>query len=173
MWPQTLPDLYAEEPVIFTARSHSDRGEVAILGKRNTEQWQTSFYLQNASDGAGIGKLWARNKIDAFIDSLHDGADKEAVRNAVTQLALDHHLVSKYTSLVAVDVTPIRPSDASLKSQAVPTNLPLGQDAGKIFGLQAKTGTEQYQLLLTGILLLLFALGLLLTNRRQGDICAH
>ena len=37
------------------------------------------------------------------------GAD---IRNAVLDVALNHHLVSKYTSLVAVDVTPTKPAGA-------------------------------------------------------------
>ena len=42
------------------------------------------------------------------------------------ELALKHHLVTRYTSLVAVDVTPARPDGEPLDSQAVPTNLPHG-----------------------------------------------
>lgn len=171
MWPQTLPDLYSEEPLVFTARSQYDSGEVLLHGKRNAEEWQARFHLQSASVGVGIGKLWARNKIDAYMDSLHDGADKDSVRNAVLNLSLTHHLVSKYASLVAVDVTPVRPKDAILKSEAVPGNLPHGQEANKIFGLQAKTGTEQYLLLVIGSLMLLFAIVLTWLDRRP--VCVN
>ncbi len=171
MWPQTLPDLYAGEPLIFIARSDADVGEVKLLGKRHADEWQISFHLQDASYGEGIGKLWARNKIDALLDSLHDGADKETIRTGVIDLALTHHLVSKYTSLVAVDVTPVRPQNEMLKSKAVPTNLPHGQDSQKIFGLHAKSGTEQYLLLITGILFLLATFLLLSINRRRGALC--
>ncbi len=34
----------------------------------------------------------------------------------IVNLALAHHLVSDYTSLVAVDVTPVRPVEAGLES---------------------------------------------------------
>ena len=156
--PANLPDLYVGEPLIFTARSDAASGEVNLLGKREQEQWQARLHLQQAADGHGIGKLWARNRIDTLLDSLHDGADADFVRSAVVELALGHHLVSKYTSLVAVDVTPSRPPGADLKSQAVPTNLPKGQDAGKIFGLQAKTATGQYLYLLIGTVLLCMVL---------------
>ena len=108
--------------------------------------------------------------MDSLIDSLHDGADKETVRKHVTQIALEHHLVSLYTSLVAVDVTPVRPANTPLSSQAVPTNLPNGQVAGKIFGVQAKTGTDQYALILQGLLLILIATTLLLITSRKGRI---
>ena len=52
--------------------------------------------------------LWARAKIDALMDAGRQGAPEPDIRNAVLDVALTHHLVSKYTSLVAVDVTPTR-----------------------------------------------------------------
>ena len=58
-----------------------------------------------------------------------------AVRRAVLELALTYHLVSPYTSLVAVDVTPVRPEDQSLESHALKTNLPDGWDYTAVFGL--------------------------------------
>jgi Ca-activated chloride channel family protein len=107
-----------------------------------------------------------------LLDSLHDGADKQQVRNDVVKLALGHHLVSRYTSLVAVDVTPVRPQHEVLKSKAVPTNLPHGQDAKKIFGMQAKTGTAQYLMFMIGSLLLMAGILLVLLRQRRGAACA-
>jgi len=172
MWPQSLPDLYAGEPLMLTARSSIDTGEIQLFGKGQSDDWQVSFYLQQGNGGEGIGKLWARNKIDALLDSLHDGADKETVRSDIITLALNHHLVSKYTSLVAVDITPVRPQHEMLKSKAVPANLPHGQDAKKIFGIQAKTGTSQYMLFLLGCLFLVATLALFMFNQRRGVVCA-
>jgi Ca-activated chloride channel family protein len=53
-----------------------------------------------------------------------------------------HHLVSRLTSLVAVDVTPSRPADAPLESGHVPLNLPDGWDFDKVFG-ETHTPREQ------------------------------
>lgn len=165
VWPEVLPDLYAREPLIFTARTSATMGEVGLLGQRQANPWQVSFFLQDALPGQGIGKLWARNHIEALLDSVHDGADADQVRDEVIALAMRHHLVSKHTSLVAVDTTPVRPAEAALKSRAVPTNLPHGQDAGQIFGLNAQTGTAQYVWLSLGSLLLLIAMGLFMLRR--------
>ncbi len=49
-------------------------------------------------------------------------------------LGLGHHLVTKYTSLVAVDVTPSRPQAEPLKRRNVPHNLPEGWEYDKVFG---------------------------------------
>ena len=47
---------------------------------------------------------------------------------AVLQTALDFHLVSRLTSLVAVDVTPARPADEVLVNRQVPNMIPEGWD---------------------------------------------
>ncbi|MEQ1626485.1 MAG: marine proteobacterial sortase target protein, partial [Nitrospira sp.] len=67
---------------------------------------------------------------------------------AVLDVALPHHLVSKYTSLVAVDVTPVRPLDKTLQAHAMKTNLPDGQDYQAIFGLPQTATSGQLQILL-------------------------
>ena len=54
----------------------------------------------------------------------------------------DHHLVSRYTSLVAVDVTPSRPGREGLTTRPVPTNLPAGWDFGSVFGPLPRGGTR-------------------------------
>ncbi|OLF80790.1 hypothetical protein AWH62_13795 [Maricaulis sp. W15] len=48
------------------------------------------------------------------------------------QTALDFGLVSRLTSLVAVDVTPARPEDTPLASQDVPAMIPDGWDFGAV-----------------------------------------
>lgn len=165
-----LPDLYAGEPLIFTAHSASVNGELILSGQRSNQLWQASLFLQQAHQGDGIGKLWARERISSLIDSLKDGAHAEAVRRQVIELALAHHLVSKYTSLVAVDVTPVRPMNTALSQLAMPVNLPQGQEAGKIFGVHAQTGTAQNLYWLLGIVFLCLAITLLIITRRERAI---
>ena len=96
---------------------------------------------------------WARQKISALMDEAFTGTAEETVRKGVLDVALIHHLVSKYTSLVAVDVTAAR-----LVSKPE-TELPQGtkssedQEKTAMIGLP-KTGTNgQLQLLLRLLLL--------------------
>ena len=170
--PAHLPDLYLGEPLVFTARSRSDSGELILKGLRQNQAWQTRLSLQQAKPGNGIAQLWARDHIAGLLDSVQDGADAEQVRTQVIALATQHHMVSKYTSLVAVDVTPVRPSAASLNSLAVPVNLPQGQDATQIFAMQAASGTAQYMYWLLGIDLLVVAIILKYFLRRREATCA-
>lgn len=77
-----------------------------------------------------------------------DGQGESTLRQAVLDVALAHHLVSEYTSLVAVDVTPARPTDKNVISHAMKTNLPEGQDYQAIFGLPNTATNGQLQILL-------------------------
>jgi Ca-activated chloride channel family protein len=81
-----------------------------------------------APDTLGIAKLWARRKIESITDSMIEGVDAQSMRNAVVALGLEHHLVTQYTSLVAVDVTPTSPA-AGGESRNVPVNRPHGSTA--------------------------------------------
>jgi Ca-activated chloride channel family protein len=88
------------------------------------------------------------------------------VRKAVVAVALAHHLVSRHTSLVAVDVTPARPLDRALGSHAMPTNLPHGWDYEAVFGMgQGATSATLHALI--GVAALLVAAALCVMLRRD------
>ena len=71
---------------------------------------------------------------------------------------MEHHLVSQYTSLVAVDITPVRPKEEGLDSHEIPTHLPAGWDHNKVFGQQfPATATDARLNFLIGLLLMLFS----------------
>ena len=91
-------------------------GDVTLSGMNGDLPWKASVPINAASNGSGMGVLWAREKIGALTDSLREGKSEDDVRPAVVQVALEHHLVSKYTSLVAVDKTPVRRADDSLRT---------------------------------------------------------
>jgi Ca-activated chloride channel family protein len=74
----------------------------------------------------------------------------------VIDVALAHHLVSKYTSLVAIDVAPTAPPGTVSTKSALPTNLPEGGSFEAIFG-GAQTATPATLHLLLGLLALLMA----------------
>ena len=157
LWPGRVPDVYLGEPLVITARSRQAGGVFRVRGERSGAEWRAELRLDGGRQGSGVGVLWARSKIAALMDSLHEGADAAQVRSAVIRVALTHHLVSKYTSLVAVDVTPTRPPMEGVDRRAVPGNLPKGLVHEKIFGRLPQTATPARLHLLLGALLLLAA----------------
>ena len=144
MWPQRIPDLYAGEPVVVAVKFSKPAGRVIASAKRATEDWNDVHALQVTSEESGIGRLWARRKIEALSDSETD------VRPQIVELALSHHLVSQYTSLVAVDQTP--GVQQTCETRTVPVNLPAGW--GGLDGSLPGTASPAPLHLLIGILLL-------------------
>jgi Ca-activated chloride channel homolog len=133
-WPNPVPDLYAGEPVVLTALTTAQSGKVRIEGRMGAKPWSATLDLADAVDGQGVSKLWARSKIGAIEDLRYKGGSEGDIDAEVLKVALAHHLVSRVTSLVAVDATPSRPADEALTSSAMPTNLPHGWDFKGVFG---------------------------------------
>jgi Ca-activated chloride channel family protein len=134
VWPDPLPDLYAGEPVVLSAKLESLDGTLRISGLLAGRRWAADLDLADAADGAGVAQAWARAKIAAIEERRFTGADGETVDRLVLQTALEYGLVSRLTSLVAVDVTPARPDGAPLARADVPTMLPAGWQFDKVFG---------------------------------------
>ena len=155
-WPARLPDLYAGEPVVIAAALDKLHGEVRLTGERDARRWEAQIALARNAPAQGIGGLWAREKVSALMASLRDGASEAEVRARVIELATAHRLVTRYTSFVAVDKTPARPSDESMKTAAVPTLLPAGWVYDKVFGElpQGSTGSRLALAIGLGALLL-------------------
>lgn len=162
--PDPIPDLYLGEPVVVLLRGASLPPQVRLIGRLGDTPWHSDVDLAGGSQSPGIAAAWARRKIDGLLDKrlgIRDAITLEAIRDEVLALALEHHLMSPYTSLVAVDVTPVR-QGAPLHSAALRTHLPKGWDHGKVFGL-ASTATPASLHMLVGLFLL--ALGVVFWRR--------
>jgi Ca-activated chloride channel family protein len=139
-YPSVVPDLYLGEPVAVRARASgafAQGGAVRIRGNSVTGGWSTDLPLDTPAQSEGVAALWARARIGELMDEERRGGDAEALRAQIVETALAHHLVSKYTSLVAVDKTPARPAGDPLSSERVPNLMPYGQSANAIFGFPA------------------------------------
>ncbi len=166
VWPSPLGDLYAGEPLLVTARLLRRGDGVRVEGSRDGSFWQAAVDLDAAAAapasaggvGRGIHQLWAARKIESLLGRLAEGVPEAEVRPEVVRVALEHHLVSRYTSLVAVDVTPARSAGEPLRSAAVATALPAGV-------LPAGGTASQLDLLLGVALLLAAAAGAALGRR--------
>ena len=116
------------------------------------------------SELPGIAALWARRKIEHLIDSRVAGTDENLIRTLVIATALEHHLVSPYTSLVAVDKTPARSAAATLERQSIANTQPAGAQWTTAL---PRTATAAPLLRALGTLVLLVAAGVLLASRRR------
>ncbi len=137
-YPSPLPDLYAGEPVTMVIRADDLKGDLQLSGMLNGKTWSTTLSLSDAASTRGIGQLWARAKISGIEESRYTGVSMEAVDAGVLKTALDFHLVSRLTSLVAIDKTPARPSGERLDTRQIATMLPKGWDFAAVFGSRAE-----------------------------------
>jgi Ca-activated chloride channel family protein len=121
-YPDRVPDLYLGEPVVVAASAARLAGTVVVSGTRGNQPWSVALTPIPSPDASGVGALWARAKIAALMDAMRRGGDADAYRREVIDVALAHHLVSAYTSLVAVDVTPTAtgPSKRAIVKAALP-----------------------------------------------------
>jgi len=164
--PGPIPDLYVGEPIVVAVRTGRLPSEAVVRGRFGSTPWEAHVALHQAAPGAGLSAYWARAKIGALLDQRRAGAADDEVRHAVLDVALRHHLVSAYTSLVAVDVAPVRPGDAALKTHAMKTNLPDGWEYEAVFGL-GQGATPGPLHLVIGLAALLIAAGLGVALRRE------
>ncbi|MCI5124542.1 MAG: hypothetical protein D3925_08725 [Candidatus Electrothrix sp. AR5] len=177
VFPDPLPDLYQGEPLTVVMKGQGRTDKLLLTGMQGgLKPWRAAIDTTAFAERPGIAVLWARKKIKILMDSLASGADAQQVEQKVTELALTNHLVSRYTSLVAVEEKITRPGDsddsdgldASLRKQKVKTNLPAGWVHDKVFAGGASTATSASLLLCLGLcLLLLSALLVWMQWRRQ------
>ena len=137
--PTIIPDVYRGEPLVLAAKRDHLEGAMEIKGRIGDRPWSVKLPLADAAEGKGLSKLWARRKIaDAEVARTIGQSTPEAADKTILALALEHHLVTRLTSLVAVDATPSRSEGEPLKLSELPLNLPAGWDFAKVFGEQPR-----------------------------------
>ena len=127
IYPEMIPDLYAGEPLTILFKSRSTPQHISLKGDYGDSEWQTSATIKEASQ-SGIRVAWAREKIATLMSQHHESdavPERQQVKQKIINTALQHHLVSRFTSLVAVDVTPANDS-AMLYREHLKNNLPHG-----------------------------------------------
>jgi len=104
--PDKLPDLYYGEPVVLSLKMKQIPERAVITGHLNGHTWVNAVRLKRSAHQSGLKVLFGRRMIESWMDNKVLGVDPDIVRKAIVDLGYYYHLVSQYTSLVAVDVTP-------------------------------------------------------------------
>jgi Ca-activated chloride channel family protein len=148
--PSLLPDIYHGEPLVLAARVGKAEGTLTISGMVGDRPWTLSLPLDQASSAKGISKIWARRQIDdAEVNQTLGKITQADADKRILQLALEHHLVTRLTSLVAVDTKRLRPTNAPLAEANIPLQLPAGWDYKTLLGIgttrDANVDTKRHQ----------------------------
>ncbi len=171
MFPQRIPDLYQGEPMMLVFRSPAIPSSLTVSGYYGTQPWQSEIPLPQDNAESSIAPEWARRRIASLTTRQREaGSDREreTLRQEMVQTALEHHLVSPYTSLVAVETTPVRPLEAGLQSEAVKTNLPKGWHHQAVFGTPATATPASLQMLMA-LLLMGLSLGFFYLGKPRNE----
>jgi Ca-activated chloride channel family protein len=132
-FPDPVPDLYLGDPLTVFFRSKQAVDSITLYGDYGDSNWEQTVELADGPGHPGIRTAWARSKIESLMEQHHDadtGEERDVVKNSIISTSIDHHLVSRFTSLVAVDVTPVN-SSGQLYSEKLKTNLPHGWKLGQ------------------------------------------
>lgn len=153
MEPPGIPDVLAQRPVIVFGKWRGRRtGQLTLRGLAGEGPFERSFDLSKvrpAPNNAALSYLWARGRIARLDDYQRLANDPDRVKE-ITQLGLDYHLLTAYTSFIAVDevVRNTRPEDA----QTVRQPLPLPQGVSNLaVGGEVPTTPEPELLVLVGV----------------------
>ena len=136
--PADLPDLYEGEPLVLLARADRLSGRMTVEGTLEGRPWRRTVDLSRAEAGQGVARLWARGRVtDLEVAAYLDQMTWDAASAGIARLGLEFAIVTRETSLVAVDRTPARPQGARLTQEELPLALPHGWSFDALFGAGA------------------------------------
>ncbi len=108
VFPQEIPDLFDAKPVTITGRYKTGgRGAVVMRGMMQGQPFSREIAIEfpeNEKDNEAMASLWARQKLAAAMRPGFSGT-KEDQEELITGLGLEYHLVTPFTSFVAVEET--------------------------------------------------------------------
>lgn len=160
VYPEPLPDLYRGEPVMLAFASEHLPTQAIVSGSIGEQAWRQPMALQTGAESEAVAVLWAQRRVAALEARRRragSATGRDSLRDAIVKTGMQHHIVTGFTSLVAVDVTPARPADDPVARHTLKTNLPHGWDHASVFGLP-QTATPAPLLRMLGMALLLMAL---------------
>lgn len=126
--PISVPDVFAERPVILFGKWRGKpQGKLVLDGHTAAGEYHAELPVQaslNDRENSALGYLWARHRIAALTD-LENLTSSGNQRDEILRLGLDYHLLTQYTSFIAVDQV-IRNKGATDNTVDQPSPLPEG-----------------------------------------------
>lgn len=101
--PPLLPDLFAQRPLILFGKYRGASGKIVVRGKTVGGDYKKTIVVSTQLEDEGsaaLRYLWARERIARLADYGKVGVD---IKEEVTRLGIRYHLMTQYTSFVAVD----------------------------------------------------------------------
>jgi hypothetical protein len=134
--PAAVPDLFAGQPLVIHGRYGRPGAGALVLegrlrGRRETLRRVVTLPAY-AADNEALGRLWARARVDRLTRETYGRPHPDTVAG-ITDLGLRFHLMTPYTSLVAVD-RDVTNYGGESRPLGVPVEMPAGVSYEGILG---------------------------------------
>jgi len=126
--PDAIPDVYAGMPLVVAGiYTHPGHAKITVTGSvaGHRVQIPVDVALPDRVDDEPVAALWARKRVDE-LEFLAGDTVSHATASQITELGLSFHMVTAYTSFVAVDRTRIVQPGGASKVLEQPALTPAG-----------------------------------------------
>lgn len=173
MFPNPVPDLYMNRPAMWTGKISSEVDEIVITGTQQGKPFKDIVTVPSVdaadlqeytSSAPSVAMQWARQKISDLEDEQRYSDDSGLHEQTITQLAMQTGLVTRYTSLIAVEERSSRPDSKGMDSRQIANAMPLGNQMMGIDLPQGAAGVDT--LLWVSLILGMSGTALLTISRR-------
>ena len=128
-----VSDVWAERPLYFKGKyTAGGAGTITLTGYSGGKPYEQKLavnFPDSNTANPGIASLWARAKVDRLMAEDYMGAQNGAVnkelKDEIVATALQHHIMTQYTSFVAVDEKQVT-KNGKLETVTVPVEMPHG-----------------------------------------------
>ncbi|MCD6497186.1 MAG: VWA domain-containing protein [Deltaproteobacteria bacterium] len=148
--PKHVPDLLAKRPLVLFGKYRGNlAGSVTVTGQTGEGAFRKKMSFaaaQSKPSNKPIRVLWARKWVETLSDQLAMIPSNADLKKGITNLGLTYHLLTRYTSFVAVDSVRAR-THGGLVSVNQPLPLPQGVSNYAIGGSAGgrRTGLRRYR----------------------------
>lgn len=141
VFPHQISDVWAERPLYIKGRyTEPCSGTVTISGFASGKPYTEKLTVtlpEKESQNDVIASIWARAKVDRLMSEDYFGAQSGSVnkelKDEIIKVALDHHIMTQYTSFVAVEESRIV-HNGKARTVVVPVEMPEGVSYDGVFG---------------------------------------
>lgn len=154
--PTVLPTLYASKPIVLLGKWKGEaEGTIKITGTTGNGTFTQEISVDEAKAGSNdaLGYLWARKRVERLTDYGISPGNPD-VKDEVTQLGLDYHMITPHTSFIAV-IDTVRNPDGNSTDVDQPNPLPLGVSN---LAVGYRIGSEPGEIILFAALVLMMFL---------------
>jgi Ca-activated chloride channel family protein len=141
VFPKDVSDVWAQKPLYIKGKYlNGGKATATLSGMRAGQPYKQTINLVlpelNATN-PGIASIWARAKVDRLMSEdwfgAQSGKPNQEIKDEIVATALEHHIMTQYTSFVAVEEKYVT-NGGKPTLQVVPVEMPDGVSREGVFG---------------------------------------